>query len=73
MLAAAFYGGGGWYFSDLIDERGLDGASRRASTAFDPDTEVVATSGDAAAGGSITLAVDDDGEVTIEAVQEYEA
>lgn len=61
VLAALFYGGGGWYFSNLIDERGLDGAARRASSNFEPDTEVVALTDDAVApGGSITLAVGDE-------------
>ena len=61
VLAALFYGGGGWYFSGLIDERGLDGNARRAASTFDPDTEVVTLTDDAVApGGSITLAVGDE-------------
>ena len=29
IVAALFYIGGGWYFSNLIDARALDGAARR--------------------------------------------
>lgn len=37
-----FYGGGGFYFSNVLDERGLDGAALRASTAdLEPDVEIV--------------------------------
>ena len=42
ILVLIFYGGGGLYFSDVLDERGLDAVSRRADTAtLEPDVEVV--------------------------------
>ena len=42
VLVLVFYSGGGLYFSDVLDERGLDGAALRASTAdLEPDVEVV--------------------------------
>ena len=42
MLVLLFYGGGGFYFSNVLDERGLDGAALRADTAdLEPDVEVV--------------------------------
>jgi uncharacterized protein len=31
VLIAVFYAGGGWYFANLLDERGLAGESRRAA------------------------------------------
>jgi uncharacterized protein len=31
VLSAVFYAGGGWYFANLLDERGLDGEVRRAA------------------------------------------
>ncbi len=40
IFVAVFYLGGGWYFSNLIDERALDGAARRASTEPAYDLEV---------------------------------
>lgn len=40
LLIAVFYLGGGWYFSSVIDDRALDGASRRASTEPSYDLEV---------------------------------
>lgn len=39
-LVALFYLGGGWYFSNLIAERALDGEERRAALAPDYDLEV---------------------------------
>jgi len=39
-LIALFYLGGGWYFSNVLDERALDGAARRASTEPSYDLEV---------------------------------
>ncbi len=40
LLLLLFHGAGGWYFSNLIDERALDAASRRASTEPDYDLEI---------------------------------
>ena len=41
-LVAVFYLGGGFYFSNVLDERALDGEAMRAATAdLDPDVEVV--------------------------------
>jgi hypothetical protein len=40
LLIAVFYAGGGWFFSNVLDERALDGASRRASTEPAYDLEV---------------------------------
>ncbi len=47
MLLAVFYLGGGWYFSNVIRDRALSGAERRASLAFSPDLTVQAVTGDA--------------------------
>ncbi|MGZ4150039.1 MAG: alpha/beta hydrolase family protein, partial [Actinomycetota bacterium] len=41
-LLAVFYLGGGWYFSNVIRDRALSGAERRASLAFTPDLTVQA-------------------------------
>ncbi len=55
IAAAIFYGGGGVYFSNVLNERALDGASRRKDTkALEPDVEVVSLD-DGAAGQQITL------------------
>ena len=55
VLAAIFYGGGGVYFSDVLNERALDGAARRKSTALlEPDVEVVSVD-QGPAGSQITL------------------
>jgi pimeloyl-ACP methyl ester carboxylesterase len=55
IAAAIFYGGGGVYFSNVLNERALDGASRRRATkALEPDVEVVAVD-DGATGQQITL------------------
>jgi hypothetical protein len=55
IAAAIFYGGGGVYFSNVLNERALDGASRRKDTkALEPDVEVVSLD-DRAAGQQITL------------------
>lgn len=44
---AAFYVGGGLYFSDVLDDRALDGATLRAATlAIEADVEIVSWSGD---------------------------
>jgi pimeloyl-ACP methyl ester carboxylesterase len=40
FLIVVFYLGGGWYFSNVIDDRALDGASRRASTEPAYDLEI---------------------------------
>jgi alpha-beta hydrolase superfamily lysophospholipase len=55
LLLVVFYAGGGWYFSGLIDDRALDGASRRASTEPSYDLEVVRVGE-----GTIDLAAEDD-------------
>lgn len=47
VLLAVFYLGGGWYFSNVIRDRALSGAERRASLAFSPDLTVQAVTGDA--------------------------
>ena len=55
IAAAIFYGGGGVYFSNVLNERALDGASRRKDTKLlEPDVEVVALD-EGAAGQQITL------------------
>ena len=55
IAAAIFYGGGGVYFSNVLNERALDGASRRKDTkALEPDVEVVSLD-DGAAGQQITI------------------
>ena len=55
IAAAIFYGGGGVYFSNVLNERALDGASRRKDTkALEPDVEVVSLD-EGAAGQQITL------------------
>lgn len=46
VLAAVFYAGGGWYFSNLINERALDGPSMRAGHPGDYDLHVVSLTGD---------------------------
>ena len=60
IAALAFYGGGGWYFSQQIHDRALSGEARRASTAFEPTTEIVAVEGSDDTARTVTLAVDDD-------------
>lgn len=41
-LIAIFYLGGGFYFSNVLDERALDGEAMRAATAeLEPDVEIV--------------------------------
>ncbi|MGZ8631464.1 MAG: alpha/beta hydrolase [Actinomycetota bacterium] len=41
-LIVVFYAGGGFYFSNVLNERALDGAAIRAATeALEPDVEVV--------------------------------
>jgi uncharacterized protein len=55
IAAAIFYGGGGVYFSNVLNERAMDGASRRKDTkALEPDVEVVSLE-EGAAGQQITL------------------
>ena len=55
IAAAIFYGGGGVYFSNVLNERALDGVSRRKDTkALEPDVEVVSLD-NGAAGQQITL------------------
>jgi pimeloyl-ACP methyl ester carboxylesterase len=46
-LLAFFYLGGGWYFSNVIRDRALSGAERRASLDLSPDLTVQAVTGDA--------------------------
>ena len=60
IVALVFYGGGGWYFSEQIHDRALSGDARRASTAFDPTTEIVAVEGDDDTARTVTIAIDDD-------------
>jgi hypothetical protein len=55
VLAVAFYAGGGWYFSGVLNERALEGAERRASTLPDYDLTVTAVTD-----GAITLAYQGD-------------
>ncbi len=46
-LIVVFYAGGGFYFSNVLNERALDGAAMRAATeTLDPDVEVVAVETD---------------------------
>jgi len=42
-LVFVFYLAGGWYFSGMIDDRALDGESRRAALEPDYDLEIVGT------------------------------
>jgi uncharacterized protein len=71
VLVALFYVGGGLYFSDVLDERALDGASLRATTLeLDPDVEVVETSGGTAFPATVTLRpLEDDLGVALTGVQ----
>lgn len=46
VLAAVFYAGGGWYFSNMINEQALDGPSMRASFPGDYDLRVVSLTAD---------------------------
>ena len=69
---AAFYVGGGWYFSDVLDDRALDGEALRAATlALEPDVEVVSVSVDpGSAEGTVTLRLlDDDLGVELDGIQ----
>jgi uncharacterized protein len=59
VLGVAFYGGGGWYFSEQIHERALSGEARRGSTKFTPTTEIVAIADDAESAPTVTLAITD--------------
>jgi pimeloyl-ACP methyl ester carboxylesterase len=54
-LVVVFYAGGGLYFSNVIDERALDGASLR--TTLDPDYDLVVRD---VAGTAITIEPDGD-------------
>lgn len=55
-MVALFYGGGGYHFSNVIDERALDAAAIRANTAeLDPNVEVTGIDADAASPVVITL------------------
>jgi dienelactone hydrolase len=57
VLVASFYAGGGFYFSNVLDERALDAASmRRAAAELEPNVHVVALSADpGSTEASITL------------------
>jgi pimeloyl-ACP methyl ester carboxylesterase len=57
VLVASFYAGGGFYFSNVLDERALDAASmRRAAAELEPNVQVVALSADpGSTEASITL------------------
>ena len=54
-LLVLFYAGGGFYFSNVLNERALDGAARRAS--LDPDYDLVVRD---VAGRAITITPDGD-------------
>ena len=55
-MVALFYGGGGYHYSSVIDERTLDAAAIRANTAeLDPNVEVTGIDADAASPVVITL------------------
>jgi alpha-beta hydrolase superfamily lysophospholipase len=71
VLVALFYLGGGFYFSNVLDERALDAAAMRAATAeLEPNVEVVELSDAGGVGASITLRpLEDDLGVTAEGVQ----
>ena len=57
VLVALFYAGGGFYFSNVLDERALDAASmRRAAAELEPNVQVIALSADpGSTEASITL------------------
>jgi uncharacterized protein len=56
VLVALFYGAGGYHFSNVIDERALDAASRRAATqALEPDVEIKDLRDELETGGSATV------------------
>ena len=47
LLLALFYAGGGFYFSNVLDERALDAASmREAAAELEPNVQVVTVSSD---------------------------
>ena len=55
-MVALFFVGGGYHFSNVIDERALDAEAIRASTTqLDPDVEVASIDADAASPALITL------------------
>ena len=63
-LVFVFYLAGGWYFSGMIDDRALDGESRRAALEPDYDLEIVGTGA-----RTLTLRVPEDpGSLTKEGV-----
>ena len=70
-LVALFYLGGGFYFSNVLDERALDGAAMRAATeTLEPNVEVIELSDAAGLEATITLRpLEDDLGVATEGVQ----
>jgi hypothetical protein len=70
-LLALFYLGGGIYFSDVIDERALDGeAMRAAARALEPNVEVVSLSSGPSTDATITLSLlEDDLAIALAGVQ----
>jgi pimeloyl-ACP methyl ester carboxylesterase len=71
-LVVAFFAVGGFHFSNVLNERALDGAAIRAATdAIDPDVEVLAVETDPAfSDATITLrALEGDLGVAVEGVQ----
>ncbi|HWC69949.1 MAG TPA: alpha/beta hydrolase [Actinomycetota bacterium] len=71
VLVALFYAGGGFYFSNVIDERALDAEALRAATSeLDPNVEVVEISADAGSPATISLRpLEEDLGVALEGVQ----
>ena len=72
VLVTLFYAGGGFYFSNVLDERALDAASmRRAAAELEPNVQVVALSADpGSTEASITLRLlEDDPDEEVVGVQ----
>lgn len=71
LMVALFFIGGGYHFSNIIDERALDAEAIRASTAeLNPDVEVTEIDTDAASPVTITLRpLDDDLGIELEGTQ----
>ncbi len=73
VMLVVFYGGGGYHFSNVIDERALDAEAMRATTAeLDPDVEIttLADSIELSVADTVSLRPLDDGlGVALEGVQ----